>query len=94
MGIIREDRLDEINVNKIMKISLVEQGFITKPIVLRLDEHRIKGDRGVLKKSASILHLISLAVVVLPLFLTIFSALLGYTLHLVADSTSTVDIPD
>lgn len=50
--------------------------------------------KEILKKSASILPLISLAVVVLPLFLTIFSALLGYTLHLVADSTSTVGIPD
>jgi hypothetical protein len=46
LGIIKEDRLDEIYVNQIRKISLVEQGLIAKSIVLNLDELKIKGDRG------------------------------------------------
>jgi len=50
--------------------------------------------KRVLRKFTLFLLLISLAAVILPLFLTISSALLGYSLHLVADSTTTVGIPD
>lgn len=46
LGIIKNDRLDEIYVNQIRKITLVEKGLIAKSIVLHLDELMIKGDRG------------------------------------------------
>ena len=46
MEIIKEDMLDEMNVNTIRKISLVEKGLITKSIILHLDENVVRGNRG------------------------------------------------
>ncbi|MGB9726446.1 MAG: hypothetical protein ACPLZ8_07395 [Fervidicoccaceae archaeon] len=46
LGLIKDDRVDEIFVKRIRRFSLVEKGLITKKIVLRIDEFEVTGDRG------------------------------------------------
>lgn len=46
MGLIKDDRVDEIFINQIRRLSLVEKGLITKSIILHIDEFEVKGDRG------------------------------------------------
>jgi len=46
LGLIRNERLDEIDLRTIRRASLLEKGLITKKIVLNLDEMVIEGDRG------------------------------------------------
>lgn len=46
LGLVKQDRLDEIYINSIRKLSLVEQGLINKSIILQIDELNIRGDRS------------------------------------------------
>jgi hypothetical protein len=46
LGLIKQDRLDEIPLNQVRKLKLVETGFITKRIYLELDEMKLEGQRG------------------------------------------------
>ncbi|MEM2286874.1 MAG: zinc-ribbon domain-containing protein [Thermoproteota archaeon] len=46
MGLIKDDRVDEIFINQIRRLSLIEKGLIVKSIILHIDEFEIKGDRG------------------------------------------------
>jgi len=46
LGLIKNDKLDEINLRMVRKVSLVEKGVIAKNVTLHLDENIIKGDRG------------------------------------------------
>ena|GEM_PF-2396455 len=46
MGLVKDDRVDEIFINQIRRFSLIERGIITKSIILHIDEFEVKGDRG------------------------------------------------
>jgi hypothetical protein len=46
LGLIKNDRLDEVYLNQIRKLKLVEHGMITKQVYLELDEMKLDGQRG------------------------------------------------
>ncbi|MDW8034516.1 MAG: zinc ribbon domain-containing protein [Nitrososphaerota archaeon] len=46
MGLVKDDRVDEIFISQIRRLSLVERGIISKSIILHIDEFEVKGDRG------------------------------------------------
>jgi hypothetical protein len=46
LGLIKNDRLDEVFLNQIRKLRLVEHGMITKQVYLELDEMQLQGQRG------------------------------------------------
>jgi uncharacterized Zn finger protein (UPF0148 family) len=46
LGLVKQDRLDEIFLNQVRKLKLVETGFITKRVHLELDEMKLEGQRG------------------------------------------------
>lgn len=46
LGLIKNEKLDEIDLRTIRRASLVEKGLITKKMVLNLDEMVLEGDRG------------------------------------------------
>jgi len=46
LGLVKNEKLDEIDIRTIRRASLVEKGLITKKVVLNLDEMALEGDRG------------------------------------------------
>jgi zinc-ribbon domain len=48
LGLVKQDRLDEVYLNQIRKLKLVETGMISKKVYLELDEMKLVGQRGYL----------------------------------------------
>ena len=46
LGLVKQDRLDEVFLNQIRSFRLVETGMISKRIYLELDEMKLEGRRG------------------------------------------------
>jgi hypothetical protein len=46
LGLVKQDRLDEVFLNQIRKLKLVETGVLTKRVYLELDEMKLEGQRG------------------------------------------------
>jgi hypothetical protein len=46
LGLVKQDRLDEIYINQIRKLKLIETGLVTKRVYLELDEMKLEGQRG------------------------------------------------
>lgn len=46
LGLIKNDRLDEVFLSQIRKLRLVEHGMISKQVYLELDEMQLHGQRG------------------------------------------------
>jgi hypothetical protein len=46
LGLVKQDRLDEVFLNQIRMFKLVETGMISKRVYLELDEMKLEGQRG------------------------------------------------
>jgi hypothetical protein len=46
LGLVRNDRMDDFNLEMIQRFSISEEGLISKRIILKIDEVTITGDRG------------------------------------------------
>jgi hypothetical protein len=46
LGLVKQDRLDEVFLRDIRRLKLVETGVISKHIHLELDEMKLEGPRG------------------------------------------------